>query len=95
MADEVGPMHMTDRTGRHDSGANERVSRVPQPGKLLLTPEEAAATLSVDRTRVYELIAQGQLTSVRIGVSRRIPRVALERFVVRLLKEADVDGEAT
>lgn len=63
------------------------VSQSDQSAKLLLTPEEAAAVLSVSRTKVYELMARGQLFSVRIGASRRIPRVALETFVSRLVQE--------
>jgi excisionase family DNA binding protein len=68
------------------------VSPSAQPARLLLTPEEAAAVLSVGRTKVYELIARGQLFSVRIGASRRIPRVALETFVSRLVQEGAFDG---
>jgi excisionase family DNA binding protein len=49
--------------------------------KLLLTPEEAAQVLSVGRSKVYELIGGGQLQSVRIGGSRRIPVTAIETFV--------------
>jgi excisionase family DNA binding protein len=68
------------------------VSPSAQPAKLLLTPEEAAAVLSVGGTKVYELIARGQLFSVRIGASRRIPRVALETFVSRLVQEGAVEA---
>ena len=41
--------------------------------QLLLTPEEAANRLAICRTRVYELMGSGQLESVRIGSSRRVP----------------------
>lgn len=56
--------------------------------KMLLTPEEAAASLSVSRSRVYELIATGALESVRIGVSRRIPADALADYVAELRQAA-------
>lgn len=49
--------------------------------KLLLTPEEAAETLSVGRTKVYELIGQGTLRSVLIGKCRRVPMSALVELV--------------
>ncbi len=49
--------------------------------KLLLTPEEAAAVLSLGRSKVYELISDGRLASVRIDASRRIPAQALAEFV--------------
>jgi excisionase family DNA binding protein len=52
--------------------------------KLLLKPEEAAEVLSIGRSKVYELIGTGQLASVRIGASRRIPTDALIEFVNRL-----------
>ncbi len=57
------------------------------PYKLLVTPEEAAAILSVGRTTIYELKASGQLESVHIKSCRRVPVAALERFVQRLLED--------
>lgn len=50
-------------------------------GKLLLTPAEAARALGISRTRVYELMASGQLASVKIGRSRRISVSALYAFI--------------
>ena len=52
--------------------------------KLLVTPEEAAEMLSVGRTRVFSWIGRGQLRSVVIGRSRRIPFDALRDFVATL-----------
>lgn len=52
--------------------------------KILLTPEEAAELLSATRTRVYQLIACGELHSVKLGRLRRISRTALEAFVEKL-----------
>lgn len=52
--------------------------------KLLLKPEEAAELLSIGRSKVYELIGTGELVSVRIGTSRRIPAEALSEFVRQL-----------
>ena len=45
--------------------------------KLLLSPEEAAEVLGVGRSRVYDLMRTRQLTSVRIGKSRRVPVAAV------------------
>ena len=61
-------------------------------GQLLLTPEQAAATLAICRTRIYELLRQGQLESVQIGTSRRIPYVALTEYVQRLRSDSSVDN---
>ena len=52
--------------------------------RLLLTPERAAERLDVGRTTVYGLLATGELESVRIGRSRRIPAEAVEGYVARL-----------
>jgi excisionase family DNA binding protein len=52
--------------------------------KLLLSPTEAAAHLSVGRSKVYELMRLGQLRSVKIGGCRRIPRAVLADLVASL-----------
>ncbi len=52
--------------------------------KLLLSPAEAAALLSIGRSKVYELMRLGQLRSVRIGASRRIPQTALADYIAAL-----------
>lgn len=48
---------------------------------LLLTVEESARELRIARRRVYDLIRDGALTSVKIGKSRRISRTAIEEYV--------------
>lgn len=48
---------------------------------LLLTPEEVARALAVSRARVYELMRAGELRSIRIGTSRRVPREAIATFI--------------
>jgi excisionase family DNA binding protein len=67
-------------------GDNQKGEFADASHKLLVTPEEAAAILSVGRTTVYELIASGELESVHVKSCRRLPVVALERFVRRLLE---------
>ncbi len=52
--------------------------------KLLLTPPEAAAVLSIGRSKLYELLAEGHLDAVRVGSCRRIPIGSLIDFVSRL-----------
>jgi len=51
---------------------------------LLDRPREVAELLSVSRSRAYELIASGEIESVRIGTSLRVPREALVRYVEKL-----------
>ncbi len=55
---------------------------------LLLTPEQAAAAIAIGRSKMYELLAEGTIESVRIGSRRRIPAAALEDFVERLRAES-------
>jgi len=54
--------------------------------RLLRIPE-AAAELSIGRSRLYELIAAGELRAVKIG-SRgvRVPAAELDRFVADRLE---------
>ena len=52
--------------------------------RLLLTPEDAADLLSIGRSKLYELIGDGRIASVRIGASRRVPMSALVEFVESL-----------
>ena len=56
-------------------------------GKLLLTVAEAAGRLGIARSHLYEWVMTGQLSSVRLGRSRRIPVAALERFISERLEE--------
>ena len=56
---------------------------------LLYTAEAAARALSLSRATVFELIASGELRSIKIGRSRRIPRASLEDYISRLLAAAN------
>ena len=51
---------------------------------LLFTPEEAARFLRVGRHRVFDLIRQRDLRSVKVGGSRRISARALVDYVASL-----------
>ncbi|MEK6206944.1 MAG: helix-turn-helix domain-containing protein [Chloroflexota bacterium] len=61
----------------------------PRVAPLLLKPEEAADALGIGRTRVYQLMREGELRSLKIGKSRRIPVAALEAFVGQLEAELE------
>ena len=52
--------------------------------KLLYTAEEAAGVLGLGRSKVFELLATGELRSVKIGRARRITLDALQAFVNEL-----------
>jgi excisionase family DNA binding protein len=48
---------------------------------LLLRPIEAAKLLGLSRSTVYEMIAAGELPSVRLGHSIRVPLAALKDWI--------------
>ena len=58
---------------------------VEERERLRLTVIEAAAMLGVGRTKAYELIAGGELQVVHIGLTARVPLVAVHRYVEALL----------
>ncbi len=48
----------------------------------LLRVYEVARLLGIGRSKTYELIARGDLPSLRIGRLVRVPRHALEQWIV-------------
>jgi len=53
--------------------------------KLLLRPVEAAEAIGISRSKIYELLASGELPSVRIGASVRVPVEALRAWIAAQL----------
>lgn len=51
---------------------------------LLYAPADAARLLGVSRSMLYELLALGEIRSVKIGRARRIRRDALLAYVDQL-----------
>ena len=49
--------------------------------KTLLKPARVAAMLDLSRSAVYEKIAKGELPSVRIGRSIRVPAKAIREML--------------
>ena len=52
----------------------------------LVTLPDAARFLSVSRGSLYDLLTTGQLASVHIGRSRRIPLGELHRYILERLE---------
>ena len=50
-------------------------------GRLLLRVDEAARLLAIGTTLAYELVGRGDLPSVKLGRSVRVPRAALEAWI--------------
>jgi excisionase family DNA binding protein len=61
----------------------EGAGAVKPPERLVLKPDEVAQMLSIGRSKVYALIASGELPSIRIGKKGvRIPYDALRKWVI-------------
>jgi excisionase family DNA binding protein len=59
----------------------------PAAPALLLTINEAAQALRLSRAQVYNLVSRGELQTIKIGSSRRVPLAALQAYIERLLRE--------
>lgn len=57
--------------------------------RLLYRPEEAAATLGIGRSLIYEEIRLGRLQTVRIGRRRLVPPEYVAQYVELLKREAE------
>jgi excisionase family DNA binding protein len=51
--------------------------------RLLLRPAEVAEAVGVSRAKAYELIAAGQIPSVKLGGCIRVPLAALEHWIAQ------------
>ena len=58
--------------------------------KTLLTIDEAAHQLGIGRSHAYIYVMKGELESVKLGRSRRVPADAIPVFVERLRSEQPV-----
>ena len=52
----------------------------------LMTPREAQRFLGIGHSKLYELMASGELPYVRIGSVRRLPKAGLVEYAARNLK---------
>lgn len=55
--------------------------------KLAYRPEELTELLPLGRTKIFNLIASGEIESIKVGRARLIPADALARFIERKLGE--------
>lgn len=57
--------------------------------KVLLNPMECAEILSIGRTRIYEMLASGEIGPViRIGRSIRVPLKTIENWIEERTRQA-------
>lgn len=62
---------------------------------LLYTINDAADVLSIGRTKFYELLDSGQITTVTIGRRRLVPRQHLIDFIATLPTEPPPNNAST
>ena len=55
----------------------------------MYTPKQVASVLMLSRSKTYEMIGSGEIPSVKIGWSRRIPAAFLNEYVKKLCARAD------
>lgn len=65
--------------GRSLDSVEARGASGEQP--WLCRPEVAARLIDVSRSKIFEMLASGELPSLKIGRSRRVPIEALRRWV--------------
>ena len=56
--------------------------------RALVSIPEAGEALHMGETKVKEHIARGELLSVKIGKSRRIPVTAIQAYIDRLVADS-------
>jgi len=63
-----------------DGDTDGRAPAATTPQRLVFTVDEAAVLLRISRGLAYELVARGELPSIRLGRRIVIPRVVLEEL---------------
>ena len=56
--------------------------------RILYRPVEAAEAIGVSRARMYELLASGEIPSVKVGNVKRVPVASLNDWLQRRLAES-------
>jgi excisionase family DNA binding protein len=65
----------------------------PSSQVVLQTIDDARQRLGVSRTTIYKLMSNGDLPSVSIGASRRIPSSALNDYIASLISRDEPTSE--
>jgi excisionase family DNA binding protein len=61
--------------------------------RALLKPDEVAVELRISRAKVYELLASGELPSIKVGSSIRVPSALLRTWIEdRLVASRDPEA---
>ena len=54
---------------------------------MLVSVADTATMLSIGRTAAWELVRKQKIKSVKIGRARRVPIVAIQEYIQRLMDE--------
>jgi excisionase family DNA binding protein len=60
--------------------------------RIFLRVSEIAELIGCSKSKAYELVASGAISSTRIGSLLRVPRTALDPFIKRAPEEATAGG---
>jgi excisionase family DNA binding protein len=63
-----------------------------EPEALFVSPPQVAVMLAISRAKAYHLIASGEIPSIKIGHSLRVPLSALRAMAASAAKTAVNDG---
>lgn len=79
------PAVLSDTNAHLPSNNSQPIHRAMSPQELpiVLTIDDLMVALSIGRNTAYELIRSGQIHSIRVGKQIRIPRDALEKYLLR------------
>ena len=70
------------------NGDLTKLAATPPTARLLLDVREVGEALGCGKTYVYELIARGELLTVKLGRRTKIPAACLAEFVYRKIESA-------
>jgi excisionase family DNA binding protein len=59
---------------------------------LLLKPIEVGAQLRISRAKTYELLASGEIPSIKVGGSTRVSAAALQQWIDRQAERRAAEG---
>jgi len=63
--------------------------------KLFVSPGEIASTLNISRSRVYRLLADGSLPSIRVGRSLRVSVAVFRTWIEKHVTPGSVASAAS
>jgi excisionase family DNA binding protein len=86
--DICDPAGVAERDQLRHHGRELELELGPLALKISATPRETCQALSVGMTKLYELLAAGELVSYRDGRSRRILVSSIRAYVVKRLAES-------